>query len=81
MRDLAAWSQSIGFTPHRDFAVVERLFGDVDLNASDAVFEFGRDGKPLYIPGPRESVVQVRRRIEHLRKKFGDDGFDLETAA
>ena len=51
MRDLAAWSQSIGFAPHRDFAAVERIFGDTSADASDAVFRFGRDGKPMYIPG------------------------------
>ena len=81
LRDLAAWSQSIGFAPHRDFAVVEPLFGDVDPNASDAVFRFGRDGKPVYIPGPSESLPQVQRRIEHLRKTLGVGGFDLDTAA
>jgi hypothetical protein len=51
MRDLASWSQSIGFAPHRDFAAVERMFGDTSAEASDAVFRFGRDGKPMYIPG------------------------------
>jgi hypothetical protein len=81
MRDLAAWSQSIGFAPHRDFAAVERTFGDVRANASDAVFRFGRDGKPVYIPGPSDTVPLIRRRIEQLRKYLGDDGFELETAA
>lgn len=41
LRDLAAWSQSIGFAPHPDFAAVERIFGDVSADASDAVFWFG----------------------------------------
>ena len=72
---------SIGFTPHRDFAAVEPLFGEVDPNASDAVCLFGRDGKPVYIPGQSELALQVRRRIEHLRKTLGDGGFGLETAA
>jgi hypothetical protein len=81
LRDLAAWSRPLGLAPHRDFAVVERLFGDVNANASDAVFQFGRDGKPLYIPGPSESSVQIRHRIERLRNALGDDGFDLGTAA
>lgn len=48
LRDLAAWSQSIGFAPHRDFAAVERIFGDVNADASDAAFQFGRDGKPVF---------------------------------
>jgi hypothetical protein len=81
LRDLAAWSQSIGFPPHRDFAAVERIFGDISADESDADFPFGRDGKPLYIPGPFESVTLIRRRIEQLQKHLGDDGFECETAA
>jgi hypothetical protein len=81
LRELATWSQSIGFAPHRDFAAVERLFGDISSDASDAVFRFGHDGKPLYIPGPNDSTTLIRRRIEHLQKHLGDDGFELETAA
>jgi hypothetical protein len=81
LRDLAAWSQSIGFAPHRDFATVERVFGDVSADSSDAGFRFGRDGKPFYIPGPNDTAPLIRRRIEQLRKYLGDDGFDFEIAA
>jgi hypothetical protein len=62
LRDLAAWSQSIGFAPHRDFAAVERMFGDVSADASDAVFRFGRDEKPVYIPGPNGAFRSVAGR-------------------
>ena len=31
LREVAAWAASKGFAPHRDFAVVEQLFGDVGL--------------------------------------------------
>ena len=81
LRDLATWSQSIGFAPHREFATVERIFGEVGADASDAVFRFGRDGKAVYIPGPNETAPLIRRRIEQLRKYLGDDGFGYETAA
>jgi hypothetical protein len=81
LRDLAAWSQSTGFAPHRDFAAVERIFGDVSADSSEADLSFGRDGKPLYIPGPFESASLIRQRIEQLRKHLGADGFELETAA
>jgi hypothetical protein len=81
LRDLAAWSRSIGFAPHRDFAAVERIFGNVSADASDAVFRFGRDGKPAYIPGPNDSASVIRQRIAQLQKHLGDDGFDLVTAA
>ena len=62
-------------SPHRDFATVERIFGDVNAEASDAVFRFGSDGKPLYIPGPNDTAPLIRRRIEQLRKHLGDEGF------
>ena len=81
LRDLAAWSQSIGFAPHRDFAAVERVFGDVSVDTSDAVFRFGRDGKPVYIPGPNDTAHLIQRRIEQLQKYLGDDGFGFEAAA
>jgi hypothetical protein len=81
LRDLAAWSQSIGFAPHRDFAAVERIFGDVSADASDAVFRFGRDGKPVYIPGPSDTAPLIQRRVAQLQKYLGDNGFGFETAA
>src|SRR6266851_2323925 len=81
LRDLAAWSQSIGFAPHRDFAAVERVFGDLSVDTSDAVFRFGRDGKPVYIPGPNDTAHLIQRRIEQLQKYLGDDGFGFEAAA
>ena len=77
LRDLTAWSRSIGFAPHREFAAVEPLFGDVSADAIDAVFRFGRDDKPFYVPGPGESLPTVQRRIAHLRSALGDEGFGL----
>jgi hypothetical protein len=81
LRDLAVWSKSIGFAPHRDFAVVERIFGDVSADASDGVFQFGRDGKPVYIPGPNDTADLIRRRLEQLQKHLGDNDSGFETAA
>jgi hypothetical protein len=81
LRDLAAWSQSIGFAPHRDFTAVERIFGDISANESEADFPFGRAGKPVYIPGPFDSPTLIRRRVEQLQKHLGNDGFEFETAA
>jgi hypothetical protein len=75
LRDLALWADSIGFSPHRDFAAVEPLFGDVRSDTSTATFQFGRDGKPLYVAGPTESPAQIRLRLKHLRERLDDDGF------
>lgn len=66
LRDVAAWAGRFGFQPHRNYATVERLFGSVDANACTEEFQFGRDGRPLYIPGPVESAKQVQRRMEQF---------------
>jgi hypothetical protein len=75
LRDLALWAESIGFSPHREFAAVEPLFGDVRSDASTATFQFGRDGKPLYVAGPAESPAEISLRLKHLRERLDDDGF------
>ena len=67
LREVTAWAASIGFAPHRDFAAIERLFGEVSANASDATFQFGRGGEPTYISGPSESPAQIYLRYRQLR--------------
>ena len=77
LRDAAAYAQSLGLQPHPDYAAVELLFGDVAADACDVVFEFGLEGRPFYVPEPTDSPTQVRRRIDRLRRRLGDDGFDV----
>lgn len=73
LRDVVAWSHSLGFAPHRDFSVVERLFGEVRAEDSDAAFQFGCEGKPLYMPGPTDTPALIRWRTEQLQKYLGRD--------
>jgi hypothetical protein len=67
------WAEAIGFSPHRDFVVVERMFGEVRFDTSSASFQFGRDGKPLYVAGPTGSPAQIRARLSHLSERFDDE--------
>lgn len=76
LRDLVAWSRSIGLAPHPDYAIAEALFGDVSADSSDERFVFGKDGKPFLIQGPNDTPARIRRRIEALRRTVGDGGFD-----
>jgi hypothetical protein len=73
LREVATWAAANGFPAYRDFAAVERLVGDVDANACDATFQFGRDGKPFYVPGPFEPSGELHRRLDQLAKRFADD--------
>ena len=77
VRDAVAYARSLGLEPHGDYAAVEPLFGDVAADACEVQFEFGFEGKPLYVPGPSESPTQIRRQVDRLRRRLGDDGFDF----
>ena len=78
LRDLVRYAQTLGLEPPREYKAAERLFGDVSADASDARFEFGCEGRPLYLRGPSETPAQVRQRLEQLRRTVGEDGFDFE---
>ncbi len=77
LRDAAAYAQSLGLAPHPDYAATEPLFGDVAADACDVEFTFGLEGRPYYVPGPTESPTQIRRRLDLLRRRLGNDGFDF----
>jgi hypothetical protein len=63
LRDVTAWTRSRGIAPHREFAAIEKLFGDVDADACTTVFEFGRDGEPYDVQGPHDSPALVPRMV------------------
>jgi hypothetical protein len=71
LRDVTAWAAANGVAPHRDFAALEKLFGDVDADACDASFQFGHDGKPVYISGPNDTPAQSRFGLGAIKKAIG----------
>jgi len=81
LRDLVAWSRSLGLAPHPDYAAAEPLFGDVLADSSDESFSFGKDGKPFLMPGPNDTPARIRKAIEALRHTVGDGGFDYMLEA
>ncbi len=73
LHDLVAWAAGNGFPPHADYARAETLFGGVVPADIDYTPDFGHEGKVLYVPGPSESPAEVRRRMEIVRARFGDE--------
>ncbi len=78
LRDLVAWSRSIGLAPHSDYAQAELLFGDASADDCTESFTFGKDGKPFLIAGPLDTPARIRQRIDAMRRKVGEDGFDID---
>jgi hypothetical protein len=76
LRDAVAYARSLGFEPHEDYAAAELLFGEARAEACDVEFHFGRDGKPVYMPGLDDSAARIRRVVEQLRRRLGPDAFE-----
>jgi hypothetical protein len=81
IRDAAAYATGFGLSAAKDTAVIEAIFGDVDANACDADFTFGKDGKPLYINGPNDTPQRVRSILRALESNGGNDDFEYFVAS
>ena len=65
------YAQSLGFAPHRDFRPARLLLAGIDPSLCPDELEFGKDGKPLYIQGPNESLDQVRLITSSISARDG----------
>ncbi len=75
IEDAVAYAEGLGFHPHRDYLIAKGIFGSVDPTICPKEFEFGKDGKPLYISGPNETQADSERIIATLTRKLGPDEF------
>jgi hypothetical protein len=79
----ADYGQSLGFPPHPDFRRARPLLDGIDPSLCHEEFQFGKDGKPLYIRGPSESPEKARliaSRIDAMGGKFLIDVGDMHGA-
>jgi hypothetical protein len=76
VEDAAAYARDLGFSPHREYAIIKRIFGDINAAICKQEFKFGKDGKPLYISGPNETMADSERIVDILNKRSGAGGVD-----
>jgi hypothetical protein len=67
------YAAALDFKPHPDYYYAREIFGDIDPNACAETFEYGSDGKPLYVAGPYDNA---RKIVNHLTRRLGPGGFD-----
>ena len=73
LRNVAVWAAAThGIAPHRDFAVAERLFGDVNADACDATFQFG-------LPGERAALADPAGKSAALVLDTDNDAAPIDT--
>jgi hypothetical protein len=66
------YAASLGFGPHHDFELSEHILEPREALRQKTGVEFGHDGMPLYVTGPRDDVDQI---LETLRKNLGEGNF------
>jgi hypothetical protein len=64
-----AFAAGLGLAPHPDFAAARGHLGELN---EPCAFTFGRQGRPLYVPGPHDDPFAVMRA---LKETVGSDGF------
>jgi hypothetical protein len=69
------YALELGFAPHKDYAKAQRIFGDIDAAACSDEFEYGRDGKPLFVAGPHDSASRRDRIMSMLEARCGPNGY------
>jgi hypothetical protein len=75
VEDAEAYASGLGLRPHPDYRLAGKIFGDIDKIACQMGFEFGKDGMPYYVAGPRDTPEKSMRIINILAERCGADGF------
>jgi hypothetical protein len=68
------YARSFGFQPHQDYKEARLIFGDIDASQCEQTFEFGHEGKPLYIQSPYDSPARVKEIMKTLSNRCGPGG-------
>ena len=71
-----AYARELGLAPHKDYQAAKKIFDEIDADACPDTFEFGQNGKPLYVAGPYDNQNFQQRILNTLAAKLGPDGFD-----
>jgi hypothetical protein len=67
----AAYGESLGLPQAKELPALREMLRDLDPDKVAPV-ETGKDGKPLYMPGPDDNVAGV---LVHLQRRLGPGGF------
>jgi hypothetical protein len=77
VEDVVEYTRRLGLNPHEDYHRAKAIFGDIDPAEADEQFEFGQDGKPLFVAGPHDTPERCYRILSTLEHSCGRDGFNF----
>jgi hypothetical protein len=72
------YAARFGFSPHHDFALSQDILDPPDAHPQSGKVTFGyKEGKPLYVSGPRDDVQAI---MDQLMRTAGPGNFDYLVA-
>jgi hypothetical protein len=74
VRTAIDYAASLGFRPHRDYALAAPFLRDAQPDQADDDVPTGLGGKPYFISGPYDNV---RKIIEQLNRKVGEGNYNV----
>ncbi|MCA1602102.1 MAG: hypothetical protein LC776_10835 [Acidobacteria bacterium] len=80
VEEAEAYARDLGFSPHPDYQLAKKIFGDIDNNGCPMNFEFGKDGLPFFVAGPHDTPEKSSKIINTLTKRCGPGGFHYMAA-
>ncbi|MFN0053539.1 MAG: hypothetical protein ACKV0T_15275 [Planctomycetales bacterium] len=69
------YAHNLGLPPHEDYSVAKAILGSIDGALCPETFEYGKDGKPLFIAGPNDGPERCRQIMAALKSRQGPDGY------
>jgi hypothetical protein len=73
-----AYAEDLGFKPNADFNISKYILEDDTEDIPLIEFEFGHNGKPMYVSGPFDDPSKI---IATLRRNIGEGNFDFMSHA
>jgi hypothetical protein len=70
-----AYALDLGLPPDPEYRIARLIFGDVQAEACDQTFVYGKDGKPFFVAGPRDDPARCKEVIRTLEESCGPGGF------
>jgi hypothetical protein len=75
VEDSVEYARQSGLAPHPDYRKFKGIFGDIDAAACPRIFEFGENGKPLFVAGPYDTPKRCQQVLRALEATRGPGGY------
>ena len=73
--DVVDFSRKLGFSPHSDYGDASSVLAGIDRSLCNETFLFGKEGKPFYIAGPRDTPARSQQICSQLAAVCGEGNY------